>query len=658
MDVAFVVARMFQDTRDLVRSVAASEDHQAVLISDDAPVEEALRTIRHTDRIWFEGRGRLFDALLRRCTSYWIRDAVLRVGAEEIEGLHYGDLRPRVSDVVLYGPGGTDAEQRLQVEPSLRVHRVGGNRLTRALERQDPRGELETLSEVLLTPAGDVRRHQWRWLWQVGQLCGRRTLLVGEPPAAAIDFLQTCHGVEPVPAEQAARSVDTILLWDCLLGDSAADMIRNYLPRLRSDGTVAIILAEKPRAGRLSRNAAIALLNNPELWSNPVEITWDASAVFVQPVARKEALSAPSDVEIRAEWPLISAVMPVWNDEARVSNAIESLRRQTYPNLEIVVIDDGSTDATAERVAKHLDDPRVKYFYKAHSGRPESRNLGVKKSSGAYIAWLDSDDEALPNRIAAQIAAAGDGADILHSDGLFFRADGTFKERRRYLDFTAEEAPALLLEGFATRCPILNTSAMIRRSLYDRIGLYDKEFFRCQDYDFYVRSAIAGDVKWRHIPSPLVKVDAGRPRWDALERALGIYTKLAFKLLDGCPDRLLAPPAARDLHEDCRLAIARALVSLATLYEADEQHALIVRAKELLAATAGSAASADRAEAANLQGVLAEHLEHPGEAENRYRQALALHPGLRSATENLKSLQRRHEEAAPYEPGIQPTDAV
>jgi GT2 family glycosyltransferase len=359
------------------------------------------------------------------------------------------------------------------------------------------------------------------------------------------------------------------------------------------------------------------------------------------PAAEKNA-QPPTSCEVEAEWPGVSAVVIVYNDQARVGRAIQSLQRQSYANIEIVVIDDGSTDQT-QAVVQALagEDRRIRYVRKPHSGRPQTRNVGVAEARHPWLAWLDSDDVAMPGRIARQmeLAVAEPNIDILHTDGLFVGTAESTRRRRIYPD-VGERFPAALLEGFADICPILNTSATIRRELYHAIGDYDADFPRCQDYDFYVRCAIAGRRRVRRVPLPLVRVELGATDNRAFyDTAIDAYARLAGKLLEGCSLTELQEQRSADLGEPPALAVARALLSLAALYKAAPEHWLLSKTFELLEQLPRGTEPKQRAIAANLAGVAHNYAGRPDQAVALYRQAVELWPGLKIAQDNLRALQ-------------------
>src|SRR3954452_23289091 len=102
--------------------------------------------------------------------------------------------------------------------------------------------------------------------------------------------------------------------------------------------------------------------------------------------------------------PDVSVITPVFNRERLIGRAIASLTNQTLRNIEILVVDDGSTDGTAAAVAR-INDPRVRLLaHPENRGIPAARNSGLAEARGRYIAWLDSDDVARPKRLAVQCA--------------------------------------------------------------------------------------------------------------------------------------------------------------------------------------------------------------------------------------------------------------
>lgn len=103
---------------------------------------------------------------------------------------------------------------------------------------------------------------------------------------------------------------------------------------------------------------------------------------------------------------LISVIIPLYNKETSVSRCIESILSQTYSELEIIIIDDGSTDKSAQVVSKYLNDCRIRYVYKKNGGVSSARNLGITLANGEWITYIDADDSFLPEALSILLKTA------------------------------------------------------------------------------------------------------------------------------------------------------------------------------------------------------------------------------------------------------------
>jgi glycosyltransferase involved in cell wall biosynthesis len=115
-----------------------------------------------------------------------------------------------------------------------------------------------------------------------------------------------------------------------------------------------------------------------------------------------------------SQQPLVSVIVPLYNGEAHIVDALHSIACQTYSNLEIIVVDDGSQDRGAAAV-RGVRDQRLRYLHQPNAGTASARNAGVRASSGRYLAFLDQDDLWLPDKLATQMAAllSDDAPDLL-----------------------------------------------------------------------------------------------------------------------------------------------------------------------------------------------------------------------------------------------------
>ncbi len=211
---------------------------------------------------------------------------------------------------------------------------------------------------------------------------------------------------------------------------------------------------------------------------------YDASWVGSKEREHIDKLEASSK-DIAARFPdLISIIIPVYNGEDYLAQSIESAVNQTYKNLEVIVVDDGSTDRT-EEIARSYG-PRIRYIRKLNSGVSSALNLGIKSMRGKYFAWLSHDDvyheeklEVLHGEVTGlDKTIAISNWDIIDENGKFLR--------RAKLDDRLQTAPKSFLAF--DRKTWLNACAMlIPKSLFDEVGLFDEKLRTTQDYDMHLR---------------------------------------------------------------------------------------------------------------------------------------------------------------------------
>jgi glycosyltransferase involved in cell wall biosynthesis len=198
--------------------------------------------------------------------------------------------------------------------------------------------------------------------------------------------------------------------------------------------------------------------------------------------------------------PSVAAVIPVYNGAAFVADAIESVLAQTHPAAECIVVDDGSTDATAEIVARF--DAPVRLIRQANSGVSAARNRGGTASGARYVAFLDADDAWAPEKLERQLAAAASasGAALVVCDVETFDETGVLgRVAMRPGPDTLRDM--VLFEGVETvSC---SSTALLERSLFDALGSFDPKLSQSADWDLLARALLAGPVV--SVPEPLVR---------------------------------------------------------------------------------------------------------------------------------------------------------
>lgn len=193
--------------------------------------------------------------------------------------------------------------------------------------------------------------------------------------------------------------------------------------------------------------------------------------------------------------PKVTAVMPVFDAARTVRAAIESVQSQTFEDWELVCIDDGSADATADIVAALAEhDPRIRLHRAAHGGRAVARNLAMQQARGEYVAICDADDRSRPNRFALQVAFLDEHPRVFAvGGGLAPYADPTSLGALGDLHWPA--SPAATHRRFAQlRMGVPHPAAMFRHEEALRVGPYEPHLHRCQDLDFFVRADAMGMV--------------------------------------------------------------------------------------------------------------------------------------------------------------------
>ena len=161
---------------------------------------------------------------------------------------------------------------------------------------------------------------------------------------------------------------------------------------------------------------------------------------------------------------LVSVIIPVYNSENYLAQAIESVLSQTYRPFELIVVDDGSSDRSREIAISY---PQVKYSYQQNSGVAEARNRGIHNSRGKYIAFLDSDDLWLPEKLSLQIAAFGNDSSLEIVTGYveqFVSPEIDPDTAKRY------SFPDRPLVGYSP------SAIMIKRSALEKTGVFHEDF--------------------------------------------------------------------------------------------------------------------------------------------------------------------------------------
>jgi glycosyltransferase involved in cell wall biosynthesis len=194
--------------------------------------------------------------------------------------------------------------------------------------------------------------------------------------------------------------------------------------------------------------------------------------------------------------PKISVLMPAWNSEKYIGEAIDSILAQTFKDFEFIIINDGSTDNTAEIVRRYKD-PRIVFIdNKQNQGLIAVLNQGMDLCRGEYIARMDSDDISLPERFAKQIAYMDANSDVA--------VLGTSFQEFGDKHYTCVRNGACGLYDIARGCKISHPTVMLRKSVFDKYNFrYSEDYEACEDYELWSRVALHASIA--NLPAVLLK---------------------------------------------------------------------------------------------------------------------------------------------------------
>ncbi|HEY1314856.1 MAG TPA: glycosyltransferase, partial [Steroidobacteraceae bacterium] len=199
--------------------------------------------------------------------------------------------------------------------------------------------------------------------------------------------------------------------------------------------------------------------------------------------------------------PLVSIVLPTFNRLQYLPEAVASVLAQSYENWELLIADDGSDTETCAYLQTLVDPPRVQLLRLPHSGKPAvARNRALRQANGEYVAFMDSDDVWMPDKLSMQIASLRARGDCGWSHTQFVLVNAAKQSRR--------EMPAadgwILGPLLRTETVIALPSVVVARTLLDEVGGFDEELVMCEDYDLWLRLAARSAID--AVPQPLTVV--------------------------------------------------------------------------------------------------------------------------------------------------------
>lgn len=226
--------------------------------------------------------------------------------------------------------------------------------------------------------------------------------------------------------------------------------------------------------------------------------------------------------------PHISIIIPAYNMGEYVGQAVESILKGDFEDLEVIVIDDGSTDNTPDILAsyvnpKHADfDARVQYIYQENSGKASAVNRGLKMARGSYITILDADDEFTSHSLTARYPTNGQRPDMIIGGFEVFDRRGVLGTREEPAVEDPKQLQRQLLLGYKT--PFSLNTCLLSREIVEKVGMFDERLIRCQDIDYSLRCLqIAKEIQT--VPATVYRY---RKHRTSIKNRLRFRSKTAF----------------------------------------------------------------------------------------------------------------------------------
>ena len=246
----------------------------------------------------------------------------------------------------------------------------------------------------------------------------------------------------------------------------------------------------------------------------------------------------------------VSVIIPTFNRAHKIARAVASVLYQTFTDFEILVVDDGSEDATSDALTPFRS--HVKWItHSKNLGVSAARNTGIRESLSPLIAFLDSDDYWLPDKLAAQVSFLSEHPEAVacQTEEHWIRRGVRVNAMKKHFKPSGE-----IFEPSLKLCVVSPSAVVVKRFLLEEVGVFDEDFPVCEDYDLWLR------ISWKYpiwlIPEPLVIKEGGAP--DQLSRSIQGMDRYRIKtiarlLASGCLSNKQADAAIREIRFKCRV---------------------------------------------------------------------------------------------------------
>lgn len=218
----------------------------------------------------------------------------------------------------------------------------------------------------------------------------------------------------------------------------------------------------------------------------------------------------------------VAVIIPTYNRGAVLARALDSVAAQTVAADEVIVVDDGSTDTTESLLAEY---PDVTYIRQPNRGVSAARNIGIETAASKWVAFLDSDDEWLPEKLQKQLNASAQDihCPLIHSDEIWIRNGVRVNQMDKHA-----KAGGMIFERCLPLCAISPSAALVKRSLLLELGGFNETLPACEDYDLWLRLCAQHAVLY--VDEPLLKKYGGHA--DQLSRQHWGMDRFRIRALD------------------------------------------------------------------------------------------------------------------------------
>ena len=212
-------------------------------------------------------------------------------------------------------------------------------------------------------------------------------------------------------------------------------------------------------------------------------------------------------------FPLISVIVPIYNSEKFIEETLINIKKQNYPSLEIIVVDDGSSDKSAEIIKIQKD---IHYYYQENKGPSSARNLGLKNSNGEYIIFLDSDDYWEDNSLLLLANQLNNFPSIQIIEGKIRE----FQKEENSATYIFDDTP-YYMSNFG--------SCMFRKSVFNQVGIFEEKLLCSEDIDWFTR-AWENNITKERIDVVILNYRKHNDSHSAKQGKTQFYRLLLFKL--------------------------------------------------------------------------------------------------------------------------------